>query len=164
MWSKTCNFGIVRRENFSLPPPPPLLRRQHFREKFFRCPFQYTKVPLEAGAPPNFWCFLHPCSFEQQQLLAYSIQYLFHRFAHHQQFSYYVTGFDHNCDLIPKKAKISWSAVQYFLFQVHVCKLTGYCTLLLFIKWQAEFNEIKIYLRAFKHVTFTVIAIWTWVC
>jgi hypothetical protein len=74
------------------------------------------------------------CSFEQQQLLASSIQYLFHRFAHHQHFSYYVTGFDHNCDLIPKKAKISRSAVQYFLFQVHVCKLTGYCTLLLFIK------------------------------
>jgi hypothetical protein len=45
MWSKTCNFGIVRRENFSLP-------RQHLREKIFRCPFQYTKVPLEAGAPP----------------------------------------------------------------------------------------------------------------
>ena len=30
--------------------PPP--HRQHFREKFFRCPFQYPKVPLEAGAPP----------------------------------------------------------------------------------------------------------------
>jgi hypothetical protein len=27
-------------------------RRQHFWEKFFRCPFQYPKVPLEAGAPP----------------------------------------------------------------------------------------------------------------
>jgi hypothetical protein len=23
-----------------------------FREKVFRCPFQYPKVPLEAGAPP----------------------------------------------------------------------------------------------------------------
>ena len=42
---------------FFLPP-------QHFREKFFRCPFQYPKVPLEAGAPPPpiFWCFLRPCS------------------------------------------------------------------------------------------------------
>ena len=29
-----------------LPPPP---CRQHFREK---PPFQYPKVPLEAGAPP----------------------------------------------------------------------------------------------------------------
>ena len=33
-----------------LPPP----RRQHFLEKFFRCPFQYPKVPLEAGAPQSF--------------------------------------------------------------------------------------------------------------
>jgi hypothetical protein len=32
---------------FFLPP-----RRQHFRKKNFRCPFQYPKVPLEAGAPP----------------------------------------------------------------------------------------------------------------
>ena len=31
--------------------PPPL--RQNFRGKFFRCPFQYPKVPLEAGAPPQ---------------------------------------------------------------------------------------------------------------
>jgi hypothetical protein len=38
---------MVRREHFSLPP-----RRQHFLENFFRCPFQYPKVPLEAGAPP----------------------------------------------------------------------------------------------------------------
>jgi hypothetical protein len=30
-----------------------LPRRQHFLEKFFRCPFQYPKVPLEAGAPPD---------------------------------------------------------------------------------------------------------------
>jgi hypothetical protein len=30
---KTCNFGI---------------------EKFFRCPSQYPKVPLEAGASPIF--------------------------------------------------------------------------------------------------------------
>jgi hypothetical protein len=35
-----------------LPPPSP--RRQHFRENFFRCPFQYPKVPLEAGAPQSF--------------------------------------------------------------------------------------------------------------
>jgi hypothetical protein len=49
IWSKTCNFGMVRREN---PPPPPPCR-QHFREKCFRCPFQYFKVPLEVGAPPN---------------------------------------------------------------------------------------------------------------
>ena len=28
--------------------------RQHFREKVFRCPFQYPKVPLEAGAPQSF--------------------------------------------------------------------------------------------------------------
>jgi hypothetical protein len=37
---------MVRREN----PPP---RRQLSQEKFFRCPFQYPKVPLEAGAPPS---------------------------------------------------------------------------------------------------------------
>jgi hypothetical protein len=41
-------YGMTRK--FLLSPPP---RRQHFREKFFRCPFQYPKVPLEAGAPPN---------------------------------------------------------------------------------------------------------------
>ena len=40
---------MVRREK----SPPPTPRRQHFRENFFRCPFQYPKVPLEAGAPPN---------------------------------------------------------------------------------------------------------------
>jgi hypothetical protein len=34
---------------FSSPP-----RRQHFLEKFFRCPFRYPKVPLEVGAPPIF--------------------------------------------------------------------------------------------------------------
>jgi hypothetical protein len=33
-------------------PPPP--RRQHFREKFFRCPFQYPKVPLEPMPPQSF--------------------------------------------------------------------------------------------------------------
>jgi hypothetical protein len=27
-------------------------RRQHIRGKYFRCPFQYPKVPLEASAPP----------------------------------------------------------------------------------------------------------------
>ena len=40
---------MLRRENFFFPLP----RRQHFREKIFRCPFRYPKVPLEAGAPPN---------------------------------------------------------------------------------------------------------------
>ena len=50
---------MVRRGNFSLPhPPPPPPHRQHFREKFVRCSFQYPKVPLETGAPPIFWCFL----------------------------------------------------------------------------------------------------------
>jgi hypothetical protein len=44
---------MVRRENFSSSPPLALPHRQHFREKFFRCPFQYPKVPLEAGAPPQ---------------------------------------------------------------------------------------------------------------
>jgi hypothetical protein len=44
-----CNFGMLRRENLFFPSPP---RRQHFREKLFRCPFRYPKVPLEAGAPP----------------------------------------------------------------------------------------------------------------
>jgi hypothetical protein len=39
---------MLRRENVFFPPH----RRQHFREKFFRCPFRYPKVPLEAGAPP----------------------------------------------------------------------------------------------------------------
>jgi hypothetical protein len=43
--------------NFSLPPksppPPPPARRQHIREKFFRYPFQYPKVPLEAVPPPQ---------------------------------------------------------------------------------------------------------------
>ena len=38
----------------------PLPRRQHIREKFFRCPFQYPKMPLEARALPIFWCFLRP--------------------------------------------------------------------------------------------------------
>jgi hypothetical protein len=48
-----CNFGMVRRENFS-PPPPPVAN-------ISGCPFQYPKVPLEAGAPPPiFWCFLRP--------------------------------------------------------------------------------------------------------
>ena len=35
-------------------PPHPTLRRQHFREKNFRCPFQYSKLPLEAGALQSF--------------------------------------------------------------------------------------------------------------
>jgi hypothetical protein len=56
IWSKTYNFGMVRRENF-FPP-----RHQHFCEKNFRCPFQHPKMPLEAGAPNLFWCFLRPCS------------------------------------------------------------------------------------------------------
>jgi hypothetical protein len=30
----------------------PPTRHQHFREKCFRCPFQYPNVPLEADAPP----------------------------------------------------------------------------------------------------------------
>jgi hypothetical protein len=51
IWSKTCNFGMVRRENFSFFLPPP--RRQHLREKIFRRSFQYPKVPLEVGAPPQ---------------------------------------------------------------------------------------------------------------
>jgi hypothetical protein len=51
-WSKTCNFG-----KFLSPPPP----RQHLREKLFSCPFQYPTVPLEAGEPPIFRCFLRPC-------------------------------------------------------------------------------------------------------
>ena len=41
---------MVRRENVSSSTPP---RRQHFRENFFRCPFQYPKVPLEAVPPPQ---------------------------------------------------------------------------------------------------------------
>jgi hypothetical protein len=45
---KNVQFGMLRRENFFFPP-----RRQHFGEKFFRCPFRYPKVPLEAGAPPQ---------------------------------------------------------------------------------------------------------------
>jgi hypothetical protein len=46
------NFGMVRKMflPLSLQPPPP----QHFREKCFRCSFQYPKVPLEAGAPQIF--------------------------------------------------------------------------------------------------------------
>ena len=51
---------MVRREN----PPP----RQHFREKFFRCPFQYPKVPLEAGAPPP------PPSFDASHALVHGSQ------------------------------------------------------------------------------------------
>jgi hypothetical protein len=38
---------MVRRENCSPPT-----RRQHFREKFFSCPFQYPKVPLVPGETP----------------------------------------------------------------------------------------------------------------
>jgi hypothetical protein len=53
MWSKTSNFAMVWRE--------------HFREKFFRCPFQYPKVPLEApnllSAPSqSFDAFITPKS------------------------------------------------------------------------------------------------------
>ena len=39
---------MVRRENFPLPPPSPT-----FPGKNFRCPFQYPKVTLEAGASPQ---------------------------------------------------------------------------------------------------------------
>jgi hypothetical protein len=41
-------YGTTGKCFFSPP------RRQHFREKFFRRPFQYPKVPLEAGAPQSF--------------------------------------------------------------------------------------------------------------
>jgi hypothetical protein len=52
------NFQVQKRaisvwydgKNFLSPPP----RRQHFRETFFRCPFQYPKMPLEGGAPQSF--------------------------------------------------------------------------------------------------------------
>jgi hypothetical protein len=40
----------------SLYPPP---RRQHFREKIFRCPFHSKRAP-----PLTFWCFLRPCMAE----------------------------------------------------------------------------------------------------
>jgi hypothetical protein len=43
--------NLVKNVQFRYGAPPP---GQHFREKFFRCPFQYPKVPLEAGAPPIF--------------------------------------------------------------------------------------------------------------
>jgi hypothetical protein len=42
-------YGTTEKIFFSTP------RRQNILGKFFRCPFQYPKVPLEAGAapPPN---------------------------------------------------------------------------------------------------------------
>ena len=45
---KHVQFRYCTTGKFFFSPP----RRQHFREKFFRCPFQYPKVPLEAGVPP----------------------------------------------------------------------------------------------------------------
>ena len=39
-----------------------------FGGKFFTCPFQYPKVPLENDAlppPPIVWCFLRPCCLER---------------------------------------------------------------------------------------------------
>jgi hypothetical protein len=50
MWSKTCNFGIVRRENFSLPPPVANISGKNFLGALFNT--LKSKVPLEAGAPP----------------------------------------------------------------------------------------------------------------
>jgi hypothetical protein len=44
---KNVQYRYATTGKFFLPPP------QHFWEKFFRCPFRYPKVPLEAGAPPN---------------------------------------------------------------------------------------------------------------
>ena len=41
-------YGMSRK----LLSPPLSSRRQHFRGNFFRCPFQYPKVPLVSGAPP----------------------------------------------------------------------------------------------------------------
>ena len=49
-----------------IPPPP---RRQHFRGKFFRCPFQYPKVPLEAGAPPNLLMLPTPLLVQERKLV-----------------------------------------------------------------------------------------------
>ena len=54
-------------------PPPP--RRQHFRENVFRCPFQYPKVPLEAGATPL------PQSFDASYAPVYKQNVL--NFGHH---------------------------------------------------------------------------------
>jgi hypothetical protein len=48
---KNVQFRYATTGRFFLPPP---LCRQHFPEKFFRCPFRYPKVPLEAGAPQIF--------------------------------------------------------------------------------------------------------------
>ena len=56
---------MLRRENFFFPSPP---RRQHFREKFFRCPFRYPKVPLEAGAPQSF-----DASYAPEVVLLYNL-------------------------------------------------------------------------------------------
>jgi hypothetical protein len=47
---KNVQFRYATTGKFFFRPPP---RRQHFLENFFRCPFRYPKVPLEAGAPPQ---------------------------------------------------------------------------------------------------------------
>ena len=55
--------------SFPNPPSPPPHRRQHFREKFFRCPFHSKSAPRNRG-PPTVWCFLRPCLlFDSLQVL-----------------------------------------------------------------------------------------------
>ena len=43
---------------FSFPPPPPLPRHQHFRGKFFRCPFHSKGAPRNLCPPPPHTHFL----------------------------------------------------------------------------------------------------------
>ena len=55
-------YGTTGKFFFLRPSSSPSPRRQNFRENFFRYPFQYPKVPLEAVPPPPISrCFLRPC-------------------------------------------------------------------------------------------------------
>jgi hypothetical protein len=45
---------LVCPENFLRCPPPTTPRRQHLREKIFRCPFLFEKCPSKPALPPNF--------------------------------------------------------------------------------------------------------------
>ena len=57
--AKTCNFGMVRRENLSSSPPVANISWKIFLGALFntlKCPYNPVPPP-----PPIFWCFLRPC-------------------------------------------------------------------------------------------------------
>ena len=59
---------------FFSPPLSPT-----FPEKYFRCPFQYQKVPLEAGAPPNILMLPRPLRSEMYQTELTKLSTMFKR-------------------------------------------------------------------------------------